>query len=87
MLKIANIIFMAIGVNAQACSDTLSLAPKTLPFTHLDYSATPSEADIGKGWKSFFVNSEETKCPITQCILKTGPTCSEIFVGDLLSIG
>ena len=56
-----------------------------MSITHLEFKADNTHK-IGEGWKSFFINSDETACPITNCKIKQGPTCTDDYAGENLSI-
>lgn len=90
MFKIATLTYLALGyasADNHDCSTALSLAPNTLPFTHLDFDGSKAFTEIGNGWKSFFVNSDVEKCPIVSCRIKSGPNCANDHTDANLKIG
>ena len=50
------------------------------------YSSSASPEKFIAGWETLFSNSDVISCPITSCILKSGPSCIEAFDGKEVSI-
>ena len=53
----------------------LSVKEDAVTQNSLAYSSTVPSEIISAGWENFFVNSDHVNCPISSCILKTGPNC------------
>lgn len=62
------------------CISALKISETPLGAQEVDRSAENYKPEIGKGWKSFFVNTMEKDCPLKKCVMKK-VGCQSIYDG------
>ena len=66
------------------CRESLRLQENPLDPVKIDVGGQSNEnSNVTSGWQSFFTNSEETECPVSQCILKN-QGCQKEYTGTNL---